>query len=625
MINTTLHARQQEAFEQLREELLELRARVTGSAETDLCSLSADEQASRLNLHHYLNLRSTDLRRLQERLSELGLASLGHCESHVLHDLDRVLQLVHAVLGEPAPDLADAPAPPVDPCNAARILEANTTQVLGPAPSNRAVRIMVTMPSEAAEDAGLVRALLGLGMDVARINCAHDGPEQWLAMIAKLRAEAAALGRSLRIAADLPGHKVRTTALASEPGVVHLRPQRDRIGRVVTPARFAASLGTSAAVESALPVTLTLRTAQAEPPILFEGDVLEFTDARGARRQAMVEQVDERVVWLSLGKSSYLVKGLKWRTRARKETLEGWFDDIPDEPVSIRLRRTDRLVLVHGDVPGRPARRDADGMPVEPARIGCSLPEVFDAVRVDQRVWIDDGKFGGIVREVRDGEIEIEITDCRPGGALLKEDKGLNFPGMEMSLPALCKEDYAALDVLAGKVDVFNFSFVETAEHIVALDEALRARSAQNTPVIAKIETARAFNNLSRIVLASLGRFPLGVMIARGDLAMEVGPERMAEVQEEILWLSEAAHLPVVWATQVLETLAKKGVVSRPEMTDAAMGERAECVMLNKGPFIEKAMHSLDDILVRMSAHQHKKAARMRALTWGRCSKPDPD
>ncbi|MFW6342950.1 MAG: pyruvate kinase, partial [Halothiobacillaceae bacterium] len=176
MINTTLHARQQEAFEQLREELLELRARVTGSAETDLCSLSADEQASRLNLHHYLNLRSTDLRRLQERLSELGLASLGHCESHVLHDLDRVLQLVHAVLGEPAPDLADAPAPPVDPCNAARILEANTTQVLGPAPSNRAVRIMVTMPSEAAEDAGLVRSLLGLGMDVARINCAHDGP-----------------------------------------------------------------------------------------------------------------------------------------------------------------------------------------------------------------------------------------------------------------------------------------------------------------------------------------------------------------------------------------------------------------------------------------------------------------
>ncbi|MGC9458083.1 MAG: pyruvate kinase [Halothiobacillaceae bacterium] len=620
MINTLLPSRQREALDELRSELLDLRERVTRSIETDLCSLSPDEQASRANLHHYLNLRSTDLRSLQERLSESGLASLGHCEGHVLHDLDQILRLVHAVLGEPLPELADPADPPVDPCTATRILAQNTAHVLGPLPPNRAVRIMVTMPSEAADDPGLVRSLLELGMDVARINCAHDGPDQWLAMIEHLRSEAAALGRPLRIAADLPGHKVRTAGLATEPGVAHLRPQRDRLGRVVTPARFPVRLGTSATEPDDLPSVLTLYTDTGETPRFSEGDVLEFTDARGARRQAMVDLIDDGVIWLSLGKSSYLVNGIRWRSRIRNQSLEGRFDGIPEEPVTIRLRRTDRLVLARAEEAGRPAQRDADGMPIAPARIGCSLPQIFDAARVGQRVWIDDGKFGAIVREVRDGEIELEITDCRPGGARLKEDKGLNFPGMEMTLPALCDEDYAALDVLAGKVDAFNFSFVETAEHIVALDEALRARDAQNTPVIAKIETARAFNNLSRIVLAALGRFPLGVMIARGDLAMEVGPERMAEVQEEILWLCEAAHLPVVWATQVLETLAKKGVVSRPEMTDAAMGERAECVMLNKGPFIEKAMHSLDDILVRMSAHQHKKAARMRALTWGRCA-----
>ena len=78
----------------------------------------------------------------------------------------------------------------------------------------------------------------------------------------------------------------------------------------------------------------------------------------------------------------------------------------------------------------------------------------------------------------------------------------------------------------------------------------------------------------------------VGVMIARGDLAVEIGYERLAEVQEEILWICEAAHLPVIWATQVLETLAKSGLPSRAEITDAAMGERAECVMLNKGPHI---------------------------------------
>jgi len=81
-------------------------------------------------------------------------------------------------------------------------------------------------------------------------------------------------------------------------------------------------------------------------------------------------------------------------------------------------------------------------------------------------------------------------------------------------------------------------------------------------------------------------------MIARGDLLVEIGYERLAEVQEEILWLCEAAHVPVIWATQVLEGLAQKGLPSRAEITDAAMGVRAECVMLNKGPHIIEAVPS---------------------------------
>ncbi len=72
-------------------------------------------------------------------------------------------------------------------------------------------------------------------------------------------------------------------------------------------------------------------------------------------------------------------------------------------------------------------------------------------------------------------------------------------------------------------------------------------------------------------------------MIARGDLAVEIGFERMSEVQEEILWISEAAHAPVIWATQVLETLNKSGIATRSEITDAAHAAMAECVMLNKG------------------------------------------
>jgi pyruvate kinase len=111
----------------------------------------------------------------------------------------------------------------------------------------------------------------------------------------------------------------------------------------------------------------------------------------------------------------------------------------------------------------------------------------------------------------------------------------------------------------------------------------------------------------------------VGVMVARGDLAVECGFERLAEVQEEILWLCEAAHIPTIWATQVLDQLARTGRPSRAEISDAFMAGRAECVMLNKGPHISEAVTALDDILGRMDSYQHKKTALLRRLTsWSR-------
>jgi len=136
----------------------------------------------------------------------------------------------------------------------------------------------------------------------------------------------------------------------------------------------------------------------------------------------------------------------------------------------------------------------------------------------------------------------------------------------------------------------------------------------QELGIVLKIETRRAFDNLPSLLLAAMRSPSSGVMIARGDLAVECGYERLAEVQEEILWMAEASHMPVIWATQVLETLAKDGIPSRAEITDAAMGERAECVMLNKGPYILEAVRALDNILRRMQTHQRKKSAMLREL-----------
>ncbi|HEY8014038.1 MAG TPA: pyruvate kinase, partial [Dongiaceae bacterium] len=158
--------------------------------------------------------------------------------------------------------------------------------------------------------------------------------------------------------------------------------------------------------------------------------------------------------------------------------------------------------------------------------------------------------------------------------------------------------------------------FVETAADI----ELLQGEMAKRRPdwdrlgLVAKIETPRAVSNLPALIVQAAGRQPLAVMIARGDLAVEIGFERLAEMQEEILWLCEAAHVPVIWATQVLESLVKTGMPSRGDMTDAAMSARAECVMLNKGPNLAAGIAALDGLLRRMSENQSKKTPQLRAL-----------
>jgi len=147
----------------------------------------------------------------------------------------------------------------------------------------------------------------------------------------------------------------------------------------------------------------------------------------------------------------------------------------------------------------------------------------------------------------------------------------------------------------------------------VLLDELARVGGI-HLGVVLKIETRRAFEELPNLLLAVMQSRAAGVMIARGDLAVECGFERLAEIQEEILWLCESAHMPVIWATQVLESMTRDGMPSRAEVTDAAMAERAECVMLNKGPYVVEAVRTLDDILKRMETHQTKKRSMLRRL-----------
>lgn len=564
------------------------------------------------NLLNYLEFRSLDQRRLQRMLNEQGLSSLGRCEAHVRDAIQRTTRLVQLALHQP--DDAFSAGDALTREQGEGLLRRHTEQLLGPTAPKRNVRIMVTLPAEAATDFSLVRKLVAGGMDVARINCAHDTPASWQAMVQHVRRAASEVGRTCRIAADLAGHKIRTGTLAQVAGVQHLKPQRDRYGRMLSAARLALYAQCQASMEYAH--GLGLGIGEAALASLAPGDVLVFEDARGARRKLVIESVQLPLAWATLTESAYLVNDIAWHCRTAQGRLDGRFCGIAPQDDALHLTSGDLLRLTRVTLPGRPAEPDPRGGLLHPAHIACTCADIFDALLPGQKVWIDDGKLGATVEAVDAEGALLRIQECRPGGARLLADKGLNFPGMEIDLPPLSTKDLADLDHLVGMVDIIGFSFVESGPHMQALLDQLESRQASHLGVIAKIETARAFRNLPQIMLAAMGRLPFGIMIARGDLAMEVGPERLAEVQEEILWLAKAAHLPVVWATQVLETLAKQGTISRPELTDAAMGERAECVMLNKGPFIEKALASLDDILTRMQAHQQKKSAQLRALQW---------
>jgi pyruvate kinase len=250
----------------------------------------------------------------------------------------------------------------------------------------------------------------------------------------------------------------------------------------------------------------------------------------------------------------------------------------------------------------------------DPPQIECSLPDAIEQLEVGHEVCIDEGRIRFVCEETSGGSALLRVTRVESKGRI-RSDKGLNFPDTALRLDPLTEKDLIDLETTAGLADIVGYSFVQSADDVARLQQELeRVAPGRDLAIAAKIETAVAVGNLPDIIVQGAGAQPLAVMIARGDLAVEIGFGRLAEIQEEILWLCEAAHVPVIWATHVLDSFVRKGSHSRAEMTDAAMAERAECVMLNKGPYVLDAVSVLDDVLGRMEAHQSKKTSRLRAL-----------
>lgn len=575
---------------------------------------------SAANLAQYLALRQHDLRDLQDQLALHGLSSLGRCEGHVLHTLEAVREALARMAGTSlASEQSDAPV--VTPVEARNLLEARTRQLFGEHPGRRHTRIMVTLPTAAAEDPQCSARLIAGGMDCARINCAHDDADTWRRMIDNVREAAAAAGQRCSILMDLAGRKPRTGPIGAAPSVAHIKPPRDAVGRPVGPAEVLLHGPDANIPDSTARYRFELPEALAAE--LQIGDRLGFDDTRGKSRELLIIDHPDTGVWFAHAfQTAWLTPDTD--VRLLRRTHKGGLRPQPGEfrlgafvprELRIRVRTGDTLLLSYDDAPGEPARFDANGRCLRPARIGCVECGTLEGVGIGDPIWIDDGHIGTEVVERRDEGLLLRVTHARAGGVTIKADRGLNFPRSRLGLPTLTDKDRSDLDFIVRHADMVGLSFVETPADLELLFDELHARQAEHLCVIAKIENARGVQELPELLLTALGRHPFGLMIARGDLAVELGGERLSEIQEEILWLAEAAHTPVVWATQVLESLAKQGAVSRPELSDAVLGQRAECVMLNKGPYIIDALHTLNEVLRRTELRQWKNSPRLRALS----------
>lgn len=450
-----------------------------------LDQLDTNHFHSARNFIHYLVLRSTDIRGLQDLLHVNGLSSLASSESHIL----RQLQSIRQILGHTYTD------DELDPCTypfSMDSLEKKSNFLFGVKPEPEIPSIMVTFDSGFASNYALIKSLLQNGMNVARINCAHDDEATWSKMINKLKKASRNSGLPCKIYMDLAGPKIRTKILGK------------------------------------------------------------------GHKKGNVKIKEGQLIWLA----------------------ESMADFEKDEIV------------------------------ISPNEKG-----ILTMLKVGQRVYIDDGLIRAVVEKLKKNAVGIRITRDSSKSGKIKSEKGINFPDSEIDIPALTSYDRACLPFVCANADLVGFSFVRNPKDMAELRSLLHEISDQTPAIILKIETPDAVRNLPMLLMEGMKMKGFGVMIARGDLAVEIGFERLGEIQEEILWICEAAHVPVIWATQVLENLNKSGMVSRSEITDASHAALADCVMLNKGDYTIEVIETLKDVLHRSARHRKKKRFTFHKLS----------
>jgi pyruvate kinase len=592
------------------EDVLSTAEKLTLTYAEDLDKIHPAYKVSAQNLILYLAFRQLDFDRIKETLESFGISQLTKDERHIKSSIEAVINNIRKILF-PESDFQNITKEKFK--EGYNFQKINTTSLLGPEIADRITRIMVTLPSDAAYDYDLVLGLLKANINCFRINCAHDTKEQWKMMVDNIKRAKLETGKECRICMDLSGPKFRTGHMRTGPKVIRLKPEKNDYGIVVNPIRFWIAPPDDPPEDIKTPY---LPVEKSWYKKLKKGTVVQLMDARGKKRKIKIIEESFRGKWATTNDTTYISTGTRLHIvkKGSKEKITTIMGELIPLEEKILLRRGDQLIIHKKEKAGAPAIIKEDGSVQKPAHISCSLNEIFTDTEVGEPVLLDDGKIEGYIEEKKGNELVIRISWADDNGSTLRADKGINLPESTLNLRGLTDKDKEDLEFVARNADVVNVSFVNTTEDVEDIKKALNEIDGTHLGVILKIETKQGYSNLPEILLNAMQMHPIGVMIARGDLAVEVGWQKLSEVQEEILKICSAAHIPDIWATQVLENLAKKGRPSRAEITDAAMAQRADCIMLNKGPHIISAINMLDNIIRSMQKSTDTRKPKVKIL-----------
>ncbi|MEC7568412.1 MAG: pyruvate kinase [Bacteroidota bacterium] len=197
-------------------------------------------------------------------------------------------------------------------------------------------------------------------------------------------------------------------------------------------------------------------------------------------------------------------------------------------------------------------------------------------VKVGEQILLDDGK---LIFEVASTDGQSEVVASVVQGGPLNSNKGVNLPNTEVSLPALTEKDVKdAMFAIEQQVDWFALSFVRNKEDLLALKKLIKKYSSFDIPIISKIEKPQALENIDEIIDHSNG-----LMVARGDLGIEVPAEGVPLIQKNLVLKAKAARIPVIIATQMMESMIEGLTPSRAEVNDVANSviDGADAVMLS--------------------------------------------